>query len=72
MSADTELALCFERGQCAESSYLKACESRKINQLFGQKEGSFYKELRSKLDQQKETSTPLYKCKETSDRIQPV
>ena len=40
---------------------LKASESRKINQLFDQNEGSFYKDLRSKLDQQKETSSPLYK-----------
>ena len=43
---------------------LKASESSKINQLFDQNEGSFYKELRSKLDQQIETSSPLYKCKE--------
>ena len=42
---------------------LKASELRKINQLFDQNEGSFYKELRSKLDQQKGTSSPLYKCK---------
>ena len=51
---------------------LKASELRKINQLFDQNEGSFYKELRSKLDQQKGTSSPLYKCKEINDDNQSV
>ena len=47
-------------------------ESKKINQPFEQNEGSFYRELRSKLDQQKETSSPLYKCKEINDGNQLV
>ena len=51
---------------------LKASELRKINQLFDQNEGSFYKELKSKLDQQKETSYLLYKCKEINDGNQSV
>ena len=51
---------------------LKVSELRKINQLFDQNEGSFYKKLRSKLDQQKETSSPLYKCKEINDGNQSV
>ena len=46
---------------------LKASELRKINQLLDQNEGSFYKDLRSKLDQQKGTSSLLYKCKEIND-----
>ena len=46
---------------------LKASESRMITQLFDENEGSFYKELKSKLDQQKETSSPLYKCEEVND-----
>ena len=55
-----------------EKRKLKASELRKINQLFDQNKGSFYKELRSKLDQQKETLSLLYKCKEINDGNQSV
>ena len=46
---------------------IKASESRMITQLFDENEGSFYKELKSELGQQKETSSPLYKCEEVND-----